>query len=68
MVICPPFTAIYAMAQAVRIIYGGSVAPTHTEALLVSPEVDGPAATHQGRRAETFVQIVRHIAAAKAGR
>ena len=56
------------MAQAVRIIYGGSVAPTHTEALLVSPEVDGPAATHQGRRAETFVQIVRHIAAAKAGR
>ena len=65
-VICPPFTAIYAVAQAVRIIYGGSVAPTHAEALLVSPEADGPA--HQGRRAETFVQIVRHIAAAKAGR
>jgi len=56
------------VAQAVRIIYGGSVTPAHAAALLASPEVDGLGATRKGRRAETFVQIVRHIAAAKAGR
>jgi triosephosphate isomerase len=56
------------VAQAVRIIYGGSATPAHAEALLISPEVDGLGATRKGRRAETFVQIVRHIAAAKAGR
>lgn len=54
------------VAQAVRIIYGGSVTPAHAEALLASPEVDGLGATRKGRRAETFVQIVRQIAAAKA--
>jgi triosephosphate isomerase len=56
------------IAQAVRVIYGGSVTPVHAEALLVSPEVDGLGASRKGRQAETFVQIVRHISAAKAGR
>ncbi len=54
------------IAQEVRIIYGGSVTPAHAEALLASPEVDGLGATRKGRRAETFVQIVRHIARSKA--
>lgn len=53
------------VAQAVRIIYGGSVTPAHAESLLASPEVDGLGATRKGRQAETFVQIVRQIAAAK---
>lgn len=56
------------VAQAVRIIYGGSVTPMHAEALLASSEVDGLGATRKGRRAETFVQIVRRIAEAKAWR
>lgn len=57
-----------AIAQEVRIIYGGSVTPAHAEALLASPEVDGLGATRKGRRAETFIQIVRHIARTKARR
>jgi len=52
-------------AQAVRIIYGGSVAPEHGHALLQTPDVDGLGATRKGRQADTFAQIVRLIAAAK---
>lgn len=52
-------------AQAVRIIYGGSVTPTHARDLLAAPDVDGLGASRQGRQVEAFAEIVRLIAAAK---
>ena len=52
-------------AQAVRIIYGGSVTPAHARDLLAAPDVDGLGASRQGRRVESFAQIVRLIAAAR---
>jgi triosephosphate isomerase len=53
-------------ANAVRIIYGGSVAPEYTSNLLASPDVDGAGASRKGRDPNTFAEIVRLIAAAKA--
>jgi len=51
-----------AVAQSVRIIYGGSVAPEYAADLLACPDVDGLGATRRGRDAATFVEIVRLIA------
>lgn len=52
-------------AQAVRIIYGGSVTPTHARDLLEAPDVDGLGASRKGRQVDFFAEIVRLIAAAK---
>ncbi|NIO71922.1 MAG: triose-phosphate isomerase [Anaerolineae bacterium] len=52
-------------AQAVRIIYGGSVTPAHARDLLGAPDVDGLGAGRKGRQVEAFAEIVRLIAAAK---
>jgi triosephosphate isomerase len=52
-------------AQAVRIIYGGSVTPAHARDLLGAPDVDGLGTTRKGRQVEAFAEIVRLIAAAK---
>jgi triosephosphate isomerase len=52
-------------AGAIRIIYGGSVAPEHATGLLTSPEVDGAGASRKGRDPIAFAEIVRLIAAAK---
>jgi triosephosphate isomerase len=54
-----------AVAERVRIIYGGSVAPAHAAALLAAPDLDGLGATRHGRDPESFVEIVRQIARAK---
>jgi triosephosphate isomerase len=51
-----------AVAERVRIIYGGSVAPAYAADLLSCPDVDGLAATRRGRDATTFAEIVRLIA------
>jgi triosephosphate isomerase len=52
-------------ASAVRIIYGGSVAPEYTSILLASSDVDGAGASRKGRDPDAFAGIVRLIAAAK---
>ena len=52
-------------AQAVRIIYGGSVTPAHAQDLLGAPDVDGLGASRKGRQVEAFAEIVRLVAAAK---
>jgi triosephosphate isomerase len=52
-------------ADAVRIIYGGSVAPEYTADLLASPDVDGAGASRKGRDPDAFAEIVRLIAAVK---
>jgi triosephosphate isomerase len=49
------------VAESVRIIYGGSVAPEYAADLLACPDVDGLGATRRGRDAATFAQIVRLI-------
>ncbi len=54
-----------ASAEAVRIIYGGSVAPEFAADLLAIPDLDGLGATRRGRAPETFADIVRRIAQAK---
>jgi len=51
-----------AVAEAVRIITGGSVTPQHAAALLAHPDVDGLGVTRQGRRAADFAAIVHIIA------
>lgn len=53
------------VAAATRIIYGGSVAPEHANALLASPDLDGLGVGRKGREAAAFAQIVRQIAVAK---
>jgi triosephosphate isomerase len=52
-------------ASAIRIIYGGSVAPEYASDLLASPEVDGAGASRKGRDPIAFAEIVRLVAAAK---
>jgi triosephosphate isomerase len=54
-----------AVAEAVRILYGGSVAPEYAADLLAAPDVDGLGASRRGRDPESFVEIVRKIASAK---
>lgn len=51
-----------AAADALRIIYGGSVTPAHAAALLAQPDVDGLGASRKGREAAAFAAIVRLIA------
>jgi len=51
-----------AVAERVRIVYGGSVAPEYAADLLACSDVDGLGATRRGRDAATFAQIVRLIA------
>jgi triosephosphate isomerase len=51
-----------AVAESVRIIYGGSVAPEYAADLLACPDVDGLGATRRGRDAATFARIMRLIA------
>lgn len=51
-----------AVAQAVRIIYGGSVTPERAAALLAQPDVDGLGAGRKGRDPDAFARIVRQIA------
>jgi triosephosphate isomerase len=51
-----------AVAESVRIIYGGSVAPEYAADLLACPDVDGLGATRRGRNAAAFAEIVRLIA------
>ena len=53
------------VAQKVRIIYGGSVAPEHVKNLLASPDLDRLGAGRKGRDPVAFAQIVRLIASAK---
>jgi triosephosphate isomerase len=50
------------VADSVRVIYGGSVAPEHVAELLTAPDVDGLGASRRGRDARTFAEIVRRIA------
>lgn len=52
-------------ASAVRIIYGGSVAPEYAEGLLNSPDIDGLGAGRKGRDPIALAEIVRLIARAK---
>jgi len=53
------------VAEQVRIVYGGSVAPEHATELLESTDIDGLGATRRGRDPAAFAQIVRQIIAAK---
>jgi triosephosphate isomerase len=55
-------------AQAVRLVYGGSVAPAYARDLLALPDLDGLGAGHKGRDADAFAEIVRLIARARAAR
>ncbi|HEY76930.1 MAG TPA: triosephosphate isomerase [Thermoflexia bacterium] len=50
------------VAEAIRIIYGGSVTPEHAAALLADPDVDGLGASRRGRDPAAFAEIVRQIA------
>ncbi len=53
------------VAQAVRIIYGGSVTPEHAPALLAHGDIDGLGAGRKGRQVEAFADITRLIAEVK---
>lgn len=53
------------VADTVRIIYGGSVAPEHASGLLSAPDVDGLGASRRGRDAATFAEIVQLIAGSR---
>jgi triosephosphate isomerase len=57
-----------AVADSVRIIYGGSVAPEQAADLLAGPDVDGLGASRRGRDPRAFAQIVRQIAEVTASR
>lgn len=57
-----------AVADAVRIIYGGSVTPVHAPTLLACPDVDGLGASRKGRDPIAFAAIVRIIAEHKGHR
>lgn len=53
------------VAERVRIIYGGSVAPEYAADLLASSQVDGAGASRKGRDPAAFGEIMRLIATAK---
>jgi triosephosphate isomerase len=55
-------------AQAVRLVYGGSVAPAYARDLLALADVDGLGAGRKGRDPNAFAEIVRLIALARAQR
>jgi triosephosphate isomerase len=52
------------VAERMRIIYGGSVAPEYAEGLLSPQDVDGAGASRKGRDPVAFAEIVRLIAVA----
>ncbi len=54
-----------AVGQAVRVIYGGSVALEYAPDLLTIPDLDGLGATRKGRDPAVFAELVRLIAQAK---
>ncbi len=58
--------AIGAVADAVRILYGGSVKPENTEALVRQPDVDGALVGGASLKADSFVGIIRAALAAAA--
>jgi triosephosphate isomerase len=47
------------VAQGVRVLYGGSVKPDNTDALVAQPEIDGALVGGASLDAETFLGIVR---------
>jgi triosephosphate isomerase len=53
-------------AQAVRLVYGGSVAPAYAQDLLALADLDGLGAGRKGRDPDAFAEIVRLIARARA--
>lgn len=53
------------VAEAVRVVYGGSVTPDAAPRLLASPEVDGLGVGRKGREARSFAAVIRAIAQAK---
>ena len=53
------------VAEATRVIYGGSVTPQQSRSLLALPDVDGLGAGRTGRDPVAFAQIVREIAYSK---
>jgi triosephosphate isomerase len=55
------------VADRVRLMYGGSVAPEYAAELLSSPDIDGLGATRRGRNPETFAEIVRQVARLQPG-
>jgi triosephosphate isomerase len=55
-------------AQAVRLVYGGSVAPAYAQELLALADLDGLGAGRKGRDPDAFAEIVRLIALARAQR
>ncbi|MBI4240607.1 MAG: triose-phosphate isomerase [Candidatus Rokubacteria bacterium] len=50
------------VAQAVRILYGGSVKPENVAPLLEEPEIDGALVGGASLQADTFIEIVRKSA------
>jgi triosephosphate isomerase len=52
-------------AQAVRILYGGSVSPASARNLLALPDVDGFGASRKGRDPDAFCELVQLIAQAR---
>ncbi|MCL6431224.1 MAG: triose-phosphate isomerase [Anaerolineae bacterium] len=56
------------VAEAARIIYGGSVREEEAPALLQAPDLDGLGASRRGRDPEAWAGIVRLIARTKARR
>lgn len=52
-------------AQAVRILYGGSVTPVFARSLLALPDVDGFGASRKGRDPDAFCELVQLIAQAR---
>jgi triosephosphate isomerase len=56
------------VAEAVRIIYSGSVSAEYATDLLSSADVDGLGASRRGRNPATFIEIVRQVARVKGNR
>jgi triosephosphate isomerase len=46
-------------AEAIRILYGGSVTPDNVDALIVSPDIDGALVGGASLKADSFARIVR---------
>ncbi len=53
-------------ANGIRIQYGGSVTPDNTREIMSQPEIDGALVGGASLKAESFLEIVRQSAAAKA--
>jgi triosephosphate isomerase len=49
------------IAESLRILYGGSVAPEYAADLLASEDVDGLGASRQGRDPASFAKIIRLV-------